>query len=98
MTRDRDPFTIGRIMVLVAAIALLLAGLVELMGDGGLRVMIAVGPGSPWVLHLAFALLILLWLLAAHHVFSTACSVIGSYLRRQIGHHSAAGRRVGRDH
>ncbi len=60
MTGTRDQLTIGRIMVLVAAVALVLAGVLELIGDGGQRVMLALGPGSPLTLHLAFALALIL--------------------------------------
>jgi hypothetical protein len=69
-------------MVLVASAALVLAGLAELVKDGGLRVITALQPGSPLILHVVFALALLLWWLAACHILWTLWSVIVASFRR----------------
>jgi hypothetical protein len=66
-------------MVLVAAIAFVFAGLAELIHDGGLRVLLVLGPGTSPILHVAFALLLLLWWVAVIHILLTLGSAIRDF-------------------
>ena len=85
MTGPRGGLTISRAMVLVASAALVFAGLAELVKDGGLRVITALQPGSPLILHVVFALVLLLWWLAACHILWTLASAVVTSLRRSLG-------------